>query len=329
MYIKQYRGFRSLKRHCGMDSLANNRISSYLPLTALLLAFYLWPTTSAAIEVELEGDPPETRRLLGEASRIAKNATGALGLWRAAVRFCEAARLGSIEAQYQLGMLYAFGQGVPQKPALAAALFAQAAQQGHYEAQQMLESVPFTSPDLPGCVTSAKRLPEKPHYYYAYAGGPPLDIEKTLNRLPANKRWVVKLVETLAPWYAIDARLALAIISVESNFNPNAHSPKNAMGLMQLIPDTAERFNVKDAFNATQNVKAGLQYLQWLLARYKGDVALAAAGYNAGEGAVDRYKGVPPYAETQQYVKRVLQLYRRSVHAAPREKPRAEKEQKL
>lgn len=312
MYIKQY---RSLKRHCRMDSLSTSRISLRLTLTSLFLAFYFCSTAAeAAIQVELEGDPPATRRLLDQASKMAKNATGALGFWHAAVRFCEAARLGSIEAQYQLGMLYAFGQGVPQKPELAAALFSQAAQQGHFEAQQMLESVPFTSSELPDCVTSAKRLPEKPQYHYVYVGGPSLDIEKTISRLPASKLWVIKLVETLAPWYAIDSRLALSIISVESNFNPNARSAKNAMGLMQLIPDTAERFNVKDAFNATQNVKAGLKYLQWLLARYKGDVALAAAGYNAGEGAVDRYNGVPPYAETQQYVKRVLQLYRRSVH---------------
>jgi soluble lytic murein transglycosylase-like protein len=276
----------------------------------LVLASCLWTQPVAATVVELEGEPPVTRRLLSEGSTLAKKATTSLGLWRAAVRYCEAARLGSIEAQYQLGMLYAFGEGVPEKPAMAAALFSQAAQQGHYEAQNMLETIPLTSSELPGCMISANRLPEKP-LGYKVSWGHSFDIEKTISRLPVSKRWVVKLVETMAPWYEVDSRLALSIISVESNFNSNARSAKNAMGLMQLIPDTAERFNVKDAFNASQNIKGGLKYLAWLLARYEGDVALAAAGYNAGEGAVDRYKGIPPYLETQQYVKRVLQLYRR------------------
>lgn len=315
MHNLQYGRFRGFMPRRGIYLfLSRNR--AYSILFCLAAAFSLWPPLAeAAMEVELEGEPPAIRRLLSEASKLAKTANNAQGLWRAAVRYCEAARLGSTEAQYQLGMLYAFGEGVPVNRTKAAALFSQAAQQGHYEAQQMLETIPLSALELPDCVLSAKRLPEKPSRYFAYRG-PTYDIEKTISRLPASKRWIVKLVETLAPWYSIDARLALSIISVESNFNPDARSPKNAMGLMQLIPDTAERFNVKDAFNVTQNIKAGLAYLHWLLERYEGDVALAAAGYNAGEGAVDRYKGVPPYAETQQYVQRVLHLYRRSVHRA-------------
>jgi soluble lytic murein transglycosylase-like protein len=86
------------------------------------------------------------------------------------------------------------------------------------------------------------------------------------------------------------------------------------MGLMQLIPATAERFNVKNAFDATQNIKGGLKYLRWLLSYFKGDVQLVAAAYNAGERAVDRYKGVPPYPETRNYVKRVMEFYQRASH---------------
>lgn len=282
-------------------------------LLITLLLFGLWPLTAhAAKKVELGLEPPVTRTLLAEAAKLLNQPHRGDNLWRAAGRFCEAARLGSIEAQYQLGMLYAFGEGVPAKPEVAAALFTQAAQQGHYQAQQMLETLQLGAAEPPACVLEAGRLPEKPAF--TLAGGDGLDIEQHIKHLPERKSWIIKLVKTMAPWYHIDARLALSIISVESNFEPGARSSANAMGLMQLIPETAERFNVKDAFNATQNLKAGLSYLRWLLARYQGNVALAAAGYNAGEGKVDLYKGVPPYPETRQYVQKVLSLYRKTQH---------------
>ena len=118
----------------------------------------------------------------------------------------------------------------------------------------------------------------------------------------------------MAPRYGIDPRLALAVIAVESNFDATARSDKDARGLMQLIPRTAVRFNVKDPFNQQQNLRGGLAYLRFLIAYYRGDVALAAAAYNAGEAAVDRYRGVPPFPETQAYVRRVLAHYRRERH---------------
>jgi soluble lytic murein transglycosylase-like protein len=271
--------------------------------------------------VELENEPPVTRGFLAEGAKLAKHAYKSMDLWRAAERYCKAARLGSTEAQYQLGMLYAFGQGVPQNRALAAALFSVAAQQGHFQAQSMLDTIRFSSSELPECMTIEGRLPEKPRPFRFAVGVNLLDLEQRISRLPASKSWIVHLVETMSPWYKVDARLALSIISVESNFEPNARSAKNAMGLMQSIPDTAERFNVNDAFNATQNIKAGLTYLRWLLTRYEGDVALVAAGYNAGEGAVDRYHGVPPYPETQHYVTMILSLYRNTKHSIDSKHP--------
>jgi soluble lytic murein transglycosylase-like protein len=108
--------------------------------------------------------------------------------------------------------------------------------------------------------------------------------------------------------------LVMAFIAVESGFNVQATSVKNAQGLMQLIPETAQRFGVKDAYKAEDNIKGGLAYLRWLLAYYEGNVELVAAAYNAGEGAVDKYKGVPPYAETRIYVKKIAKLYNNATH---------------
>ncbi len=109
----------------------------------------------------------------------------------------------------------------------------------------------------------------------------------------------------------VDEALIRAIIHAESAFNPNALSNKGAQGLMQLIPATADRFNVSEPFTPAENIRGGTTYLAWLLKRFDGDTRLASAGYNAGEGAVDRFSGVPPYNETQRYVERVATLHER------------------
>ncbi len=112
-------------------------------------------------------------------------------------------------------------------------------------------------------------------------------------------------IRSAARLYGVDEAVVRAIIHAESAFNPNALSRVGAQGLMQLMPATARRFGVGNAFDAAQNIEGGVQYLAWLLKRFNGNLTLAAAGYNAGEGAVDKYKGVPPYSETQRYVQRV------------------------
>ena len=117
----------------------------------------------------------------------------------------------------------------------------------------------------------------------------------------------------------VDEALVRAVIHAESAFNFNALSNKGAQGLMQLMPDTAARFGVVDPFSAEQNIAGGAAYLAWLLKRFDGDISLAVAGYNAGEGAVDRFGGVPPYPETQVFVERVgvlLQRYREQLAQA-------------
>ena len=105
--------------------------------------------------------------------------------------------------------------------------------------------------------------------------------------------------------FGVEEAVVRAVIHAESAFNPMALSHAGAQGLMQLMPATARRFGVADSYDAGQNIRGGVQYLAWLLRRFNGDLTLAAAGYNAGEGAVDRHGGVPPYSETQRYVQRV------------------------
>ncbi|GAA4783269.1 lytic transglycosylase domain-containing protein [Lysobacter hankyongensis] len=118
-------------------------------------------------------------------------------------------------------------------------------------------------------------------------------------------------IRAAATRHGVDEAIVRAIIHAESSFNPNARSRVGAEGLMQLMPPTARRFGVGNSYDPAQNIHGGVQYLAWLLKRYNGDLTLAAAGYNAGEGAVDRYKGVPPYSETRRYVERVRVLAER------------------
>ncbi len=115
----------------------------------------------------------------------------------------------------------------------------------------------------------------------------------------------------------VDANLVRAVVKVESNFNSNAVSRKGAMGLMQLMPSTARSLNVRNPFDAEQNVDAGVRHLKHLLENYNGDVNLTLAAYNAGSGAVARSAGVPRYAETQNYVRRITTLYYGGLDIAP------------
>jgi len=120
---------------------------------------------------------------------------------------------------------------------------------------------------------------------------------------------VEKLVREAAERHHVDPALVRAVIETESNWNPSAVSRKGALGLMQLVPTTAQRFGVNDAFSPKQNVDAGVRYLKTLLERYNGNLDLALAAYNAGEGAVDRAHGIPAYRETRNYVQRVQEAY--------------------
>lgn len=121
---------------------------------------------------------------------------------------------------------------------------------------------------------------------------------------------IEELIEAFGAEHGLDAALIKAVIQVESNFNHRAISRKGAQGLMQLMPSTIWRLSVGDAYDPHENIGAGVRYLRQLLDQFQGDLRLALAAYNAGENAVLRYRGVPPYPETRDYVTRVLRLYR-------------------
>ena len=169
---------------------------------------------------------------------------------------------------------------------------------------------------LPDCLTQGD-APAQEFLEASQEAVPHEVVASYVSSLPREKRRMAELVQRLAPRFSIDPRLALAIVRSESNFEAQALSPRNAQGLMQLIPETAERFGVRDAWNPEQNVRGGLAYLRWLLERFEGDVALVSAAYNAGERTVQQYGGVPPYAETREYVRRILSFYRAKHHERP------------
>lgn len=225
---------------------------------------------------------------------------------RAALLYCEAVRLGDVEATFALGWMFANGRGLARSDERATYLFRRAAERGHDHARQMLRYTEGETVEMPECLA-----PRASDALFAWSER----VETRLRRLPAPRQQIARLIIDLAPQFQVSPAFALAIGLTESALDPHAVSPKNAMGVMQLIPATAARFNVSDIFDPEQNIKGGLSYLRWLLAYFEGDVALVAAAYNAGERAVERYGGVPPFRETRNYVERVMFLVQSRNHA--------------
>ncbi len=204
--------------------------------------------------------------------------------YRQALRlYCLAENENAAEAAYHLGWMHFSGRGVPRDMARAAWWFREAAAKGDRTAANLLKRLQDVEPQAdPSC-------------------------QQLLAGSSRNRRELEKWVYRLAPDYRLDPRLVLAVIEVESGFNPRARSPKGAMGLMQLMPQTARRFDVEDPWDPVQNLRGGMAYLRWLLDRFDGDLELVLAGYNAGEQMVERYQGVPPFRETRRYVQRITQ----------------------
>lgn len=256
----------------------------------------------------LESDSPHLQALLEQAWA----AEAGRGQFRnaplAAALYCEAGRLGSVEGYYRVGLIYFSHNEFLHNPEIAARFFSTASRLGHHDAGKLLE---VTGP--PGDMAL-------PCISIEEAGG--FDLDSYVTDLPHHKRRIAELIRKLAPRYSVDIRLALAVASVESNFNVSARSPKNAQGVMQLIPETATRFNVRNPFNPEQNIRGGLAYLRWLEKYFAGDLVRVIAAYNAGENAVVRYGGIPPYEETQAYVMRVLQYSGVGLNVLLPKKPR-------
>jgi soluble lytic murein transglycosylase-like protein len=232
---------------------------------------------------------------------------------RAAQLYCRAARHGDAESQFNLAWMLTNARGIERDEAQAAHLFAAAAEQGYEQAKNILARMGTPQGPPPPCL----RQPDEDRLAAAVpAPAPPVAGARPNPRAPAPlpsarvplppppnaPEAIVRFVNLVAPEYKLDPAFVLTLIALESNFDANAVSPKNAHGLMQLIPDTASRFGVRDIKDPVQNMRGGMAYLRWLMARFEGDLTLVSAAYNAGERAVERYLGVPPYAETRLYV---------------------------
>jgi hypothetical protein len=205
--------------------------------------------------------------------------------------YCLAALQGDGEAAYHLGWMHLNGHGMAANDALAVGWFQLAAERGDSYSRHLLDDV----------LTNVTPWNDS---------GCPLR-----NKQP-DRATIETWVQVLAPSYGLDANLLLAIIEVESRFNPRARSPKNARGLMQLLPATARRFEVEDIWDPFENLMGGMAYLRWLLDHYQGNIDLSLAAYNAGEHIVKRYGGIPPYRETRHYVKSVNRIYNQATQSS-------------
>jgi TPR repeat protein len=290
------------------SSVSGCRALSVLRTVLLIIFQALWPlaATAAIEDASIENS---LRALLRSQALAYENGEGVdRDAAEAAALYCKAARLGDAPSQFNLGWMYANGRGVERSDATAAFFFHAAAEQGWEQAQRMLATVGGPPNYVPDCMRDPQ--PEPPPRVAARPAQP-RPLPPITTKAPPH---ILALVKELAPVYQVQPQLVLSFIEAESNFNVVALSPKNAKGLMQLIPDTAERFGVRSPYDARQNIRGGMAYLRWLLAYYEGDLTLVAAAYNAGEGTVNRYRGVPPYAETRAYVRKILTSFGDVMH---------------
>ncbi|HKA41913.1 MAG TPA: transglycosylase SLT domain-containing protein [Burkholderiales bacterium] len=211
--------------------------------------------------------------------------------------YCKAAARGNADAILRLGQIYSSGREMIPNEGVGALLINMAAEMGNERAKEIL---PYISRGVGSVVPPCMNEPLAP--------------VAPIRSGSAARRDIELLVRYWAPQYSVDPELVMALIGVESKFDVAAVSPRNAQGLMQLVPATAARFGVKNTFNVLDNLKGGLAYLRWLMAYFQGDVALVLAAYNAGEETVERYLDIPPYRETRDYVRQITRIYKKPNH---------------
>lgn len=265
---------------------------------------------------EAAGDAIERMQSLVQQGTMHETGLGApRSLTRAFDLYCEAARQGFPEALIRMAWMYADGVGVEKSRAAAYTLFSRAARFGSEPAHHLAQRFAGEAEVLPVCLKGSvveRGTVERPATQEELSAfAPKIDATMTSQNGPlsAERRKYAQIVIAESRRYKLDPRLVLAVMATESGFDPNARSPKNAHGLMQLLPETAERFNVRNIDDPVENIRGGMAYLRWLLSYFRGDVALVLAAYNAGEGAVDKHAGVPPFGETLAYVQRIRAYY--------------------
>lgn len=264
-----------------------------LALIGLILCF---ATRSYALErPQTEDESPRIHALL-EQAWSAESGEGYVQDNRLALLlYCHAGLSGSAEGYYRIGRIYLNGPSELRNEKKARGYLALAAQLGNERAATLLDNTQAVAIELHDCSEFEHDV-----------SGHRFDLARYVAGLSSNKQLVAEVIRSEAGKQHMLVSLALAIACAESNLDARAVSPKNAQGVMQLIPDTQQRFGVTNPFDVRQNVRGGLRYLKWLLARFDGNIAHAVAAYNAGEGNVQLYRGVPPFAETRAYVTRVL-----------------------
>ncbi|MFZ4703858.1 MAG: transglycosylase SLT domain-containing protein [Candidatus Methylumidiphilus sp.] len=268
-------------------------------LFASILLFVCLPIEAVQIEPEPEG--------IRQMAKVYEHGRGVKQDMKLAFRlYCKSAMLGDALSAYDIGFMYFNGRGVQRNLALAVHWFNLAAGAGDEFSKRIAYRYRDVKPmEDPSC--QAEPIP-----------APTLQFTEIPNTHSSpNRDIVADWVNQIAPRYSIDPALVMAVIQAESAYNPGALSPKRAQGLMQLIPATAKRFGVKDPWNPLENIKGGVAYLSWLLRHFSGNVEWTLAAYNAGENAVERHQGVPPYQETQAYVKKIQAHYPKTTHPIP------------
>jgi hypothetical protein len=283
-----------------------------------LAVLFAWDAATAASQPPAElaakprGDDPAA--LFALAHRLDTITADRRDRARALELYCQAARSGHAEAAFDIGRMFFAGRGVLRDVARAADWFRLAGARGHMLSARLARSFgALTSSASSGCPGFDLRE-AMAHDAGPNEAGPPgsrsrgtgLAVRPTEALAPPD---IVALVSALAPEYALDPDLVLAVIAVESAFQSDAVSPRRALGLMQLMPQTAARFGVTRALDPEENIRGGMKYLRWLRDYFDGDLVLVLAAYNAGEGAVERFGGVPPFPETKAYIEKIRDAY--------------------